>query len=81
MCLSCCLFTQRLMDTAKSLHAQGNFLAEEIQIRVSHAINRSGPKLLLLSLCELQNNNWRQTGKITSDIIRNMSRSGDPQPR
>lgn len=32
---------QVLMDTAKSLHSQGNFLAEEIQTRVAHTINRS----------------------------------------
>ncbi|XP_028251320.1 spectrin beta chain, non-erythrocytic 5 [Parambassis ranga] len=31
---------QVLMDTAKSLHSQGNFLAEEIQTRVAHTINR-----------------------------------------
>uniref|UniRef100_UPI0037E8FE98 spectrin beta chain, non-erythrocytic 5 n=1 Tax=Semicossyphus pulcher TaxID=241346 RepID=UPI0037E8FE98 len=31
---------QALMETAKSFHSQGNFLAEEIQTRVSHTINR-----------------------------------------
>lgn len=28
------------METAKSFHSQGNFLAEEIQTRVTHTINR-----------------------------------------
>ncbi|XP_056249803.1 spectrin beta chain, non-erythrocytic 5 [Seriola aureovittata] len=31
---------QDLMDTAKSFHSQGNFLAEEIQTRVAHTISR-----------------------------------------
>ncbi|KAM7376448.1 hypothetical protein PAMP_006181 [Pampus punctatissimus] len=31
---------QTLVDTAKSFHSQGNFLAEEIQTRVAHTINR-----------------------------------------
>ncbi|KAK5886954.1 hypothetical protein CesoFtcFv8_017933 [Champsocephalus esox] len=31
---------QGLMDTAKGFHSQGNFLAEEIQTRVAHTINR-----------------------------------------
>ncbi|XP_067469592.1 spectrin beta chain, non-erythrocytic 5 isoform X2 [Thunnus thynnus] len=31
---------QGLVDTAKSFHSQGNFLAEEIQTRVAHTINR-----------------------------------------
>ncbi|CAJ1074861.1 spectrin beta chain%2C non-erythrocytic 5 [Xyrichtys novacula] len=31
---------QALVETAKMFHSQGNFLAEEIQIRVSHTINR-----------------------------------------
>ncbi|XP_036927334.1 spectrin beta chain, non-erythrocytic 5 isoform X2 [Acanthopagrus latus] len=31
---------QGLVETAKSFHSQGNFLAEEIQIRVAHTINR-----------------------------------------
>ncbi|XP_035529504.1 spectrin beta chain, non-erythrocytic 5 [Morone saxatilis] len=31
---------QALVETAKSFHSQGNFLAEEIQIRVAHTINR-----------------------------------------
>ncbi|XP_034530593.1 spectrin beta chain, non-erythrocytic 1 [Notolabrus celidotus] len=31
---------QALVETANSFHSQGNFLAEEIQIRVSHTINR-----------------------------------------
>ncbi|KAG7215088.1 hypothetical protein INR49_011666 [Caranx melampygus] len=29
-----------LMETAKTFHSQGNFLAEEIQTRVAHTINR-----------------------------------------
>lgn len=29
------------METAKNFHSQGNFLADEIQIRVGHLINRS----------------------------------------
>ncbi|XP_023280049.1 spectrin beta chain, non-erythrocytic 2-like [Seriola lalandi dorsalis] len=32
--------TKDLMDTAKSFHSQGNFLAEEIQTRVAHTISR-----------------------------------------
>ncbi|KAL6106061.1 sptbn5 [Pungitius sinensis] len=31
---------QALVETAKGFHSQGNFLAEEIQIRVAHIINR-----------------------------------------
>ncbi|XP_071354370.1 spectrin beta chain, non-erythrocytic 5 [Trachinotus anak] len=31
---------QGLMETAKTFHSQGNFLAEEIQTRVAHTINR-----------------------------------------
>uniref|UniRef100_I3J096 Spectrin, beta, non-erythrocytic 5 n=1 Tax=Oreochromis niloticus TaxID=8128 RepID=I3J096_ORENI len=31
---------QGLVDTAKNFHSQGNFLAEEIQTRVAHTINR-----------------------------------------
>uniref|UniRef100_A0A8C9YZ58 Spectrin, beta, non-erythrocytic 5 n=1 Tax=Sander lucioperca TaxID=283035 RepID=A0A8C9YZ58_SANLU len=31
---------QGLVETAKSFHSQGNFLAEEIQTRVAHTINR-----------------------------------------
>ncbi|CAK6979040.1 spectrin beta chain%2C non-erythrocytic 5 [Scomber scombrus] len=31
---------QGLMDTAKRFHSQGNFLAEEIQTKVAHTINR-----------------------------------------
>ncbi|XP_054861726.1 spectrin beta chain, non-erythrocytic 5 isoform X3 [Amphiprion ocellaris] len=31
---------QSLVETAKSFHSQGNFLAEEIQTRVAHTINR-----------------------------------------
>ncbi|XP_070699072.1 spectrin beta chain, non-erythrocytic 5 [Pempheris klunzingeri] len=31
---------QGLVETAKSFHSQGNFLAEEIQSRVAHTINR-----------------------------------------
>nr|XP_046269773.1 spectrin beta chain, non-erythrocytic 5 [Scatophagus argus] len=31
---------QGLVETAKSFHSQGNFLAEEIQMRVAHTINR-----------------------------------------
>ncbi|KAG7510030.1 spectrin beta chain, non-erythrocytic 5 [Solea senegalensis] len=31
---------QGLMDTAKTFHSEGNFLAEEIQTRVTHTINR-----------------------------------------
>ncbi|XP_068456287.1 spectrin beta chain, non-erythrocytic 5 [Clinocottus analis] len=31
---------QRLVETAKSFSSQGNFLAEEIQTRVAHTINR-----------------------------------------
>ncbi|XP_067336707.1 spectrin beta chain, non-erythrocytic 5 isoform X2 [Channa argus] len=31
---------QGLMDTAKAFYSQGNFLAEEIQTRVAHTINR-----------------------------------------
>ncbi|XP_038585015.1 spectrin beta chain, non-erythrocytic 5 isoform X1 [Micropterus salmoides] len=31
---------QGLVETAKSFHSQGNFLAEEIQTRVTHTINR-----------------------------------------
>lgn len=35
-----CLVFQALVETAKGFHSQGNFLAEEIQIRVAHIINR-----------------------------------------
>ncbi|XP_056867453.1 spectrin beta chain, non-erythrocytic 5 isoform X2 [Takifugu flavidus] len=31
---------QTLMETAKNFHSQGNFLADEIQIRMGHLINR-----------------------------------------
>ena len=32
---------QGLVETAKTFYSQGNFLAEEIQTRVTHTINRS----------------------------------------
>lgn len=36
----CFLIKQGLMETAKSFYSERNFLAEEIQTKVSHTINR-----------------------------------------
>lgn len=36
----CFIIKQGLMETAKTFHSERNFLAEEIQIKVSHTINR-----------------------------------------
>lgn len=44
------------METAKSFHTEGNFLAEEIQTRVTHTVNRFNDECLaqfLLSSIEV----------------------------
>lgn len=41
ICTAHDMFIQKvLVDTAKTFHSQGNFLAEEILTRVTHTINR-----------------------------------------
>ncbi|XP_020497621.2 spectrin beta chain, non-erythrocytic 5 [Labrus bergylta] len=71
---------QALVETAKSFHSQGNFLAEEIQIRVSHTINRYN------SLAEpLQNRRdtleaWQVLFQFYRDVEEEVSWLGDRLP-
>lgn len=44
---------QNLVETAKTFHSEGNFLAEEIQTRVAHTINRSVPADELGEVCSI----------------------------
>lgn len=57
------------METAKSFHTEGNFLAEEIQTRVTHTVNRFNDECLAQFLLVTCSSPYQKEWLFTLDEI------------